>query len=83
MYFYNVRICVVAFGNKELQRNVIVMATSPWEAMKKVSDVFTKTMVDGEPLTVINASAERDKHYECIVMNDALYEDAGYKMEND
>lgn len=82
MYFYNVRICAVTSRNKELWRNVVVMATSPWEAMKKVSDIFTNTMVDGEPLTVINASADRDEYYKCIVINDALYEDAGYKMED-
>lgn len=82
MYFYNVRICAVTSRNKELWRNVVVMATSPWEAMKKVSDIFTNTMVDGEPLTVINASADRDEYYECIVINDAFYEDAGYKMED-
>lgn len=54
MYFYNVRICAVTSRNKELWRNVVVMAASPWEAMKKVSDVFSETIVDGKPLTVIN-----------------------------
>lgn len=83
MYFYNVRICAVTSRNKELWRNVVVMATSPWEAMKKVSDVFSETIVDGKPLTVINVSAERDEGYECIIISDILYEDAGYKMEND
>lgn len=59
------------------------MVASPWEAMKKVSDVFSETIVDGKPLTVINVSAERDEGYECIIISDILYEDAGYKMEND
>ena len=69
--------------NREIQRSVIAMAASPWEAMKKVSDVFSETIVDGKPLTVINVSAERDEGYECIIISDILYEDAGYKMEND
>jgi hypothetical protein len=30
-----------------------------------------------------NVSAERDEGYECIIISDILYEDAGYKMEND
>lgn len=79
MYFYSVKIQAVTSKNREIQRSVIAMAASPWEAMKKVSDVFSETIVD----TVINVSAERDEGYECIIISDILYEDAGYKMEND
>ena len=78
MYFYSVKIQAVTSKNREIQRSVIAM-----EAMKKVSDVFSETIVDGKPLTVINVSAERDEGYECIIISDILYEDAGYKMEND
>ena len=79
MYFYSVKIQAVTSKNREIQRSVIAMAASPWEAMKKVSDVFSER----KPLTVINVSAERDEGYECIIISDILYEDAGYKMEND
>lgn len=79
MYFYSVKIQAVTSKNREIQRSVIAMAASPWEA----SDVFSETIVDGKPLTVINVSAERDEGYECIIISDILYEDAGYKMEND
>lgn len=64
MYFYIVKIQAVTSKNREIQRSVIAMAASPWEAMK-------------------NVSAERDEGYECIIISDILYEDAGYKMEND
>lgn len=78
MYFYSVKIQAVTSKNREIQRSVIAMAASPWEAMK-----ISETIVDGKPLTVINVSAERDEGYECIIISDILYEDAGYKMEND
>ena len=39
MYFYSVKIQAVTSKNREIQRSVIAMAASPWEAMKKVSDV--------------------------------------------
>lgn len=58
MYFYSVKIQAVTSKNREIQQSVIAMAASPWEAMKKVSDVFSETIVDGKPLTVINVSAE-------------------------
>lgn len=61
MYFYSVKIQAVTSKNREIQRSVIAMAAFPWEAMKKVSDVFSETIVDGKPLTVINVSAERDE----------------------
>lgn len=54
MYFYSVKIQAVTSKNREIQRSVIAMAASPQEAMKKVSDVFSETIVDGKPLTVIN-----------------------------
>jgi hypothetical protein len=59
------------------------MAAFPWEAMKKVSDVFSETIVDGKPLTVINVSAERDEGYECIIISDILYEDDGERLNGD
>lgn len=83
MYFYSVKIQAVTSKNREIQRSVIAMAASPWEAMKKVSDVFFETIVDGKPLTVINVSAERDEGYECIIISDILYEDDGERLNGD
>lgn len=81
-YFFNVSVKLKTIKSKVFKRNVLLVANSPWEAMNIAARVFPKITVGGEPLIILDASAERDNKYECVIIKDTLYEDEDYLMED-
>lgn len=83
-YFFNVSVKLKTIKSKVFKRNVLLVANSPQEAMNIAARVFSKTTVGGEPLIILDASAERDNKYkyECVIIKDTLYEDEDYLMED-
>lgn len=81
-YFFNVLVKLKTVKSRTFARNVLVIANSAWEAMNIAAEVFSKTLVEGEPLIVLDASADRDNKYECVITKGVLYEDQGYSMED-
>lgn len=81
-YFFNVFVKLKTAKSRTFARNVLVIANSTREAMNIAAEVFSKTLVGGEPLVILDTCAIRDNKYDCAIVKDTLYEDRECLMED-